>query len=121
MTGLCEKLWEHIPATISPRFVGELPSQSDEGVALSPDDGQDNTTFFATSTAIRRPYVQCLIRTKEYSKGEKFGEQVIKSLDGFSDGTTILQVRAQSALMYIGRNEEKLHEFQVMFKILVKE
>lgn len=120
--GLCEYLWTHIPSTVAPRFVGDIPSQSEEGVSLSINNGEDNTVFFATNEVLYRPYVQCFIRTDRYVKGEVFASKVIQALDKFQDlENGILCVVLQGSPTYLGKNEDKLHEFQLMFRSVVLE
>lgn len=118
---ICEYLWEQIPSTVAPRFVGELPSQAEEGVALSPGEGEENIYYFSQEDTLRKPYVTCYIRTREYTKGEQFSSQVVEALDKFHDDDWILSCTLVGTPTYLGRNEDKLHEFQVVFKIIVKE
>lgn len=119
---LCEYLWNLIPSSVKPRFVGDIPSQSDEGVALSLYGTDMIARYLGTSTTIYSQLVQCNIRTKKYEKGTKFMQQVRENLDEYcNEEDGILSVILTEGDNYLGVNEEKLHEFQLTFKILVKE
>lgn len=119
---LCEYLWNLIPSSVKPRFVGDIPSQSDEGVALSLYGTDTITRYFGTPITIHDQLVQCKIRTKKYEKGTKFMHQITESLDKYhNEEDGILAVLLLDGDNDLGVNEEKLHEFQLTFKILVKE
>lgn len=121
MIGLCEKLLELIPPEVYPKFVGEIPSQSDIGVSLSPNDAEVIYYFLGQSETIQIPYVQCNIRTEKYTTGEEYADKVSKALNGYTDGDNILCVRPDGRVVYLGKNEDKLHEFQLQFKVILKE
>lgn len=119
---LCEYLWNLIPSSVKPRFVGDIPSQSDEGVALSLYGTDMITRYFGTPTTIHSQLVQCKIRTQKYTKGTKFMQQIKQSLDKYhNEKDGILSVLLLDGDNDLGVNEEKLHEFQLTFKILAKE
>ena len=119
---LCEYLWNLIPSSVKPRFVGDIPSQSDEGVALSLSGTEGITRFFGSNISLIEQMVQCNIRTEKYEKGTKFMQQIIESLDKYhNEQDGILSVLLSDGDNDLGVNEEKLHEFQLTFKILVKE
>lgn len=119
---LCEYLWNLIPSSVKPRFVGDIPSQSDEGVALSLYGTETITRFFGSSTSLIDQMVQCKIRTKKYGKGTKFMQQIRDTLDKYyNEEDGILSVILTDGDSYLGVNEEKLHEFQLIFKTTVKE
>lgn len=119
---MLEHLWNMIPSSVKPRFIGDIPSQSDEGVSLTVEGSTEITRFFRPSTRIVSQTVICNIRTKKYKSGESFLQQIKKALDNNSDVTHgILSITIQTSDDYVGVNEEKLHEFQVIFKILVEE
>ena len=119
---LCEYLWNLIPSSVKPRFVGDIPSQSDEGVALSLYGTEGITRFFGSNISLIEQMVQCNIRTEKYEKGTKFMQQIIESLDKYhNEQDGILSVLLSDGDNDLGVNEEKLHEFQLTFKILAKE
>lgn len=119
---LCEYLWNLIPSSVKPRFVGDIPSQSDEGVALSLSGTEVITRFFGSNISLIEQMVQCNIRTKKYEKGTKFMQQVRENLDKYcNEEDGILSVILTEGDNYLGVNEEKLHEFQLIFKTIVKE
>ena len=122
MEGLCEYLWTRIPDTVAPRFVGDIPSQSEEGVSLSMVNGEENVRFFSTNEVLYRPYIQCFIRTSKYVRGDVFASRVIQALDKFYDlDKGILNIVLLGSPTYLGKNEDKLHEFQLTFRSIILE
>ena len=118
---LCEYIWNLIPQKEVPkRFIGDMPSLSDEGVALAITDGQEVTSFFGTPSTLARPNLRCFVRTKEYRLGATLSRNVYSAIQGYHD-EDILGIVVQGSTNYLGKNEEKLHEFQTNFKVLVKE
>ena len=118
---LCEYIWNLIPQKDVPkRFIGDMPSLSDEGVALAITDGQEVTSFFGTPNTLARPNLRCFVRTKEYRPGATLSRNVYSSIQGYHD-EDVLGIVVQGSTNYLGKNEEKLHEFQTNFKVLVKE
>lgn len=121
---MIENLGEYIkgilPESVSPVFVGELPSLSTEGVAINLYDGNPNTEFLGMNNTIYYPLVQIVIRTLTYDKGATFMKDIRETLQYFTseDIMGILQVGSP---LYLGRNEQKLCEFQLTFQIIVKE
>lgn len=117
---LCEHVLQFLPESVSPGFVGEMPSLSAEGVAVMLFDGGINTQFFGMKDTLFRPVLKFVIRTSDYEKGAEW-MQTIK--DTFHEFTSeeISQMDIVGSPMYLGRTEEKLHEFQVTFQTIVKE
>lgn len=119
---ILELLWDMIPSTVKPRFIGDIPSASDEGVSLTAEGSSEIARYFNPTCRIVSQNVVCNIRTKKYTTGAKFLDLVKKALDSKSnEDEGILSITLQSSDDYLGINEEKLHEFQLIFKTLVKE
>lgn len=119
---ICEYIYSILPATLKPKFVGEVPSQSEEGIAIALTDGEDSDLFFGSGATLARPYVQIVVRTKEYAKGSKFCNQIIETLDRYKqESEGILGLWMQGNIDYLGKTEEKLHEFELTFKSMLLE
>lgn len=119
---ILEQIWNLIPSSVKPRFIGDIPSASEEGVSLTLEGSTEITRFFQPSTRIVSQTVLCNIRTKKYQTGYKYLQSVKKALDSAKDlSNGILSITVQTSDDYVGINEEKLHEFQIIFKVLVEE
>jgi hypothetical protein len=119
---ILEYLWQLIPSSVKPRFIGDIPSASDEGVSLTVEGSTEITRFFQPATRIVSQTVICNIRTKKYTVGHSHLQKIKKALDSKKDiDNRILSITLQTSDDYLGINEEKLHEFQVIFKIIVEE
>lgn len=154
MTNLSEYIVSLLPKTVTPKFVGDLPSLSAEGVAVAVYHSGVNTNYFGTTTALYRPVVRISIRHKDYPTGCAFAQSIHETLHDYTEvkkpratwrdllGTTwedlldttwgylynntytdgtLLSVTAVGTPNYLGRSAEKLHEFQSLYQILLKE
>lgn len=121
---------EVFPEAVKPRFIGELPSLSDEGCGIVLLDGMSSLEYFAPRASgvttpqegesLFSPIIRFVIRTKTYPKGAEWSELIKDALHRYTDDT-LLQCMFQGAVLYLGRSSEKLHEFQLTFSTIVKE
>lgn len=117
------KLPEYIKNKLSNKdkvFIGDLPSLSDEGVGISLEEGSEALHYFGQSRSLERPWIRITIRTKTYVTGMDRASSINKDLNKYTD-TNILQCLAAGSPMYIGKNQQKLHEIQLLFYITLKE
>lgn len=117
---LGEYIQQLLSKKVSPVFVGDLPSLSTEGVAIILADGEVNTSYFGMKNTIYYPLITIAIRTAEYAVGSKYCETIREILHEHTS-EKILGIAQQGAVMYLGRNEQKLCEFQLTFRIIVEE
>ncbi len=119
---IAEKIRDLLPQEW-PLVIGDLPSTVDVVVGIVEYDGANSTEYFGqTSKSLFRPIVKIVIRHESYSVGQAWSEEVQNKLHRYHNE----DIGIQSCLMvgvptYLGRNEQKLHEFQVIFNISVKE
>ena len=107
-----------------PVTVGDLPSPNVEAVGLIEFDGYYNAMYFGMryGTAIVQPLVKVVARSASYEQGEYYMDQAKQILNGTSDpANNILSIVMVGTPTYLGRNPQKMHEFQVVFQIQVKE
>lgn len=118
---LCEYIYNLIPQKDVPKkYIGDMPSLTDVGVSFAIADGTTTTTYFGNQEVLLRPNLRCFVRTKSYKSGATLVQYVYDKLQGYHDDT-ILGITIQGATNYLGKNEEKLHEFQTDYTILVLE
>lgn len=117
---LCEHVLQFLPESVTPKFVGEMPSLSEEGVAVMLFDGQVNTQFFGMKDTLFRPVLKFVIRTSKYKKGAEWSQEIKDTFNRFSSDE-VTEMSIVGSPMYLGRTEEKLHEFQLTFQTVVKE
>lgn len=101
-------------------FIGDLPSLSDEGVGIALEEGAQNHLYFGGCSNVTCPYIRFTIRTKKYVDGMARAEQIKTDLNLLTN-ENILQCLISGAPMYIGKNQQQLHEIQVLFYIKLKE
>lgn len=117
------KLPEYIKTLLTDKdkvFIGDLPSLSEEGVGILLEEGSSDNRYFGQYKSLARPYVRITIRSKKYVSGMERAEGIKKDLDKYTD-ENILQCLIAGSPMYIGKNEQKLHEIQLLFYITLKE
>lgn len=119
---VAEKLYDLLPQEW-PLFIGDLPSTSDVAVGIMEYDGATSTEFFgATNKSLFNPIVKIVIRHTEYPTGQEWSEIVKDTLHRYhNEELGILSILMVGSPSYLGRNEQKLHEFQVTFNISEKE
>ena len=114
-----------------PLVIGDLPSTSENAVGIIEYDGATSTEYFgvrdtfalrASAASIFNPIVKIVIRHASYSEGQKWSDEVKDTLHRFHDDYIgILSCLMAGTPLYLGRNDQKLHEFQVTFNISIKE
>lgn len=119
---IAEYIWSLVPSEISRRFIGDLPTLSDEGVALIMDEGGVPTTFFSSGarSSIKRPIARFIARSKEYVQGEEWCNTIHKVLDRYTDDRIMSSIQIGS-VAYLGKTDLDLHEHQVQFNLLIFE
>ena len=106
-----------------PLVIGDLPSTQNIVVGIVEYDGATSTEYFGMeSKSSFKPIVKIVIRHESYSKGQAWSEEVKNVLHRYhNEDIGILSCLMVGSPMYLGRNEQKLHEFQVTFNITTKE
>lgn len=119
---IAEKIHDLLPQEW-PLVIGDLPSTADVVVGIVEYDGATSTEYFgATNESLFNPIVKIVIRHSSYPTGQKWSDEVKNVLHRYrNEDIGILSILMVGTPMYLGRNEQKLHEFQVTFNITVKE
>ena len=105
-----------IPATIC---IGELPSAPANAIAIMLYSGAGNSEYFAFGT-VCTPVVKIVIRNQSYEQAQQHIEDIKKALHRHHDAF-FLSIFMQGYPTYLGKDAQKLHEFQIVFNIKVKE
>ncbi len=119
---VAEKIHDLLPQDW-PLVIGDLPSTPEVVVGIMEYDGATSTEYFgATSKSLFKPIVKIVIRHTSYPEGQSWSTEVQNVLHRYHNE----DIGIQSCLMvgtpmYLGRDELKLHEFQITFNISVKE
>lgn len=119
---IAEKIYDLLPQAW-PLVMGDLPSTSDVVVGIMEYDGATSTEYFgATSKSLFNPIVKVVIRHTSYPMGQTWSDEVKNVLHRYrNEDIGILSILMVGTPIYLGRNTQKLHEFQVTFNISVKE
>jgi hypothetical protein len=119
---VAEKIRDLLPQEW-PLFIGDLPSTADVAVGVMEYDGATSTEYFGAShESLFNPIVKIVIRHSSYPTGQAWADEVKNTLHKYhNEGIGILSILMVGVPMYLGRNEQKLHEFQVTFNISIKE
>lgn len=119
---VAEKIYDLLPQTW-PLVIGDLPSTKDVVVGIMEYDGATSTEYFGeVNKSMFNPIVKIVIRHSSYLEGQSWAEEVKNTLHRYHNK----DIGIYSCIMignpvYLGRSEQKLHEFQITFNISVKE
>lgn len=102
-----------------PKFIGDLPSGRSEAIALMEYDGVGSTNYFGQARSILQPILKVVVRTESYKVGDTYCEDLKELLHKYHD-EVILSMLLAGSTMYLGRDEDKMHEFQLIFNIQIR-
>ena len=118
MLDIPEYLRSKLVEDISSVYIGSWPPHAPNAIAIRLWDGQ-NQEYFGQRT-IFVPTVLFLIRHEEYAPAMGWCK-FIKSKFHQYRSDEIAQMSMRGDILHLGRNAERLHEFQMMFNIMVRE
>lgn len=113
-----QRIYDLLPSTL-PKVIGDLPATATDAVAIILFNGVANLEYFQFDT-VYQPVVKIVIRNSSYEEAQQQISTVKSALHKHSDDY-FLSIFMQGYPVYLGRDEQKLHEFQVVFNIQVKE
>lgn len=101
--------------------MGDLPATNREAIAIMEFDGDVSTEYFGTkeTSSIFNPIVKIVVRTASYATGKEWAEQIKELLHRYHDDT-FLSIMIVGDILDLGRDPQKLHEFQLTFKTQVR-
>lgn len=102
-----------------PVYIGELPSRVNDAIGIMLFNGAANAEYFAFGT-VCKPVVKIVVRHQSYEIAQQWIETIKQTLHRHTDDYFI-SILMQGYPMYLGKDEQKLHNFQVTFNIKVKE
>lgn len=118
---IADKIKALLPEDL-PTTIGDLPSPNLEAIGLLEYDGAANTEYFGArdGSTVCNPILKVVLRSSSYAKLQGWVEAIKSTLHRYHDDT-FLSIMLVGSPMYLGRNEQKFHEFQIVFNISVKE
>lgn len=100
-------------------YIGELPSSPQNVIAVMLFSGSGNAEYFSFGT-VCRPVIKIVLRNQSYEQAQQYIEEIKQVLHRHHDDYFI-SILMQGYPMYLGKDDQKLHEFQIVFNIKVKE
>lgn len=113
-----KKIKDLLPRSI-PIVIGDLPGGTNVCAAIQLYDGATNEHYFRHGTVFR-PVIKIVVRNNSYEQAQEWIELIKQTLNEYSD-EYFMSILLSGYPMYLGKNEQKLHEFQIVFNIRVKE
>lgn len=113
-----KRIYNLLPSTL-PKVIGDLPSTASNAVAIILYNGASNLEYFQFDT-VYKPVLKIVVRNHSYEEAQQQIDDIKDTLHKYSDDF-FLSIFMQGYPMYLGRGEQKLHEFQIVFNIQVKE
>ena len=119
---IAEKIYDLLPQEW-PLVIGDLPSVNETAVGIMEYEGATSNEYFGRAQgSVFHPIVKIVIRHNSYPEGQAWTEAVKDTLHRFhNEDLGILSILMVGTPIYLGRNTQKLHEFQVTFNITTKE
>lgn len=106
-----------VSAGIPSVFIGDLPSQKTECVAIRPVDGYASTRYFGKTT-IEEPLVEVLVRANNYQLGQEWYTKASKALDNFvSPDSGILRSNVTGSPGYLGKDVTGYGEWHFLIHV----
>ena len=102
-----------------PKVIGDLPGGNKNAVSIVLFDGAGNDEYFAMGT-LYRPVVKIIVRNASYAEAQSQVQQIRDKLHKHTDDY-FLSIHLSGYPLYLGKGEQKLHEFQIVFNIQLKE
>ena len=100
-------------------YIGELPSAPQDVIAIIMYDGVDSDEYFAAKS-VHRPVVKMVIRNRSYEIAQQLVASIKHALHRYQDDY-FLSILMRGYPLYLGKDVQKLHEFQIVFNIQLKE
>ena len=113
-----QHIYDLLPASF-PKVIGDLPGGNSNAVAIMLYDGAGNEEYFSTGT-IYRPVIKIVVRNQSYEEAHNQIQQIKDTLHRHTD-EYFLSILLAGYPLYLGKGEQKLHEFQIVFNIQTKE
>lgn len=106
-----------LPVELEPyATIGDLPATSKNCIGIMLYDGSYNTEYFGgkSDASIFNPLIKIVVRNNSYEAGQAWCKTIKDTLHRYHDGR-ILSMFLIGFPMYLGRDPQKLHEFQLTF------
>lgn len=113
-----QRIYNLLPATL-PKVIGDLPATATDAVAIILYNGASNLEYFQFDT-VYKPVLKIVVRNVSYDTAQQQLLDIRNALHKHTDDFFI-SILMQGYPVYLGKDEQKLHEFQVVFNIQVKE
>lgn len=111
-------IYDLLPTTL-PKVIGDLPATASNAVAIMLFNGVANLEYFKCDT-VYNPVVKIVVRNSSYDVAQQQILDIRNVLHKHTDDY-FMSIYMQGYPVYLGKDEQKLHEFQVVFNIQVRE
>lgn len=108
-----------LPIELEPfATIGDLPGTSEDHIGIMLFDGSYSTEYFGgrNDSTIFNPLIKIVVRNHSYEQGNEWCRIIKDALHRYNGGR-ILSIFLIGFPMYLGRDPQKLHEFQLTFVI----
>jgi hypothetical protein len=119
MEDIAEKV-QALLSSITKCIVGDFPSLDAEGLSVRLGAGDDPIRYLGMTTLIHRPYAILVARAASYASAEAWLTSARGILDSYHSGS-ILSILLLTPPLYLGKDDQKMHEFQGVYKVMMKE
>lgn len=115
-------LEQHVKALVPtdiPTVIGDLPGTTVNIVAMSLYDGGASVEYFGPMTTFY-PIVKFVARHESYEIMRTWIESIQEAFHQYTDDY-FMSIHMVGYPLYLGKDEHKLHEMQIVFRLSIKE
>ena len=113
-----KRIYDLLPDSL-PKVIGDLPSTASNAVAIMAYDGVAGDAYFHFG-AVFAPTIKIVVRNNSYEEAQLQILDIRQALHRHTD-EYFLSIMLRGYPIYLGRDEQKFHEFQIVFNVQVKE
>ena len=113
-------LTEHEKNPVLPIYIGDLPLEPDECIAIRLNGSSSSATYLGMADVVGTPLITIDIRSLTYGKGATDSEtirELLKADVTISDVGVVPNTHVQ----HLGKDSKNRHLFTMYFKTIVKE
>lgn len=114
---VADKIYDLLPSDL-PKVIGDITELRVSAVGIMEYDSGVNAEYFGAT--LEQPVVKIVARATTYQEGQEWITVCRDAIHRYHDDF-FLSIMQVGSSVYLGQNTERMHEFQAVFNIQVKE
>lgn len=120
---LSDKILGLLPYELADKVtIGDLPGTSENAICLTEYSGYTNTEYFGmkNDSTTYQPLIKFVVRNFSYETASTYVSEIKECLHKYVE-KGVMYILLVGSPIYLGKSNQKLHEFQVTFKVSINE